>query len=210
MHNSSRRYLIMAVNVVDNYWVNESTVNAGGYRPHSSYHSCLSSHKMPRSSEKDCTRYGVITTSATKIGSEERFSWQKQTSSTDGMYDLPDQRCHRTVTFGTALRMSEESNSDAVKRRAGPGTYECSTCYDKVSDFKNKQGNRFALAPRESLDLKTPSPGPVYVISNQYWNGAEKGIKIGFNCDTRFNDLLFCLQLTCRHLYPNPSLSEIV
>jgi hypothetical protein len=146
---------------------------------------------MSRSSEKECTRYGVITTPATKIGSEERFSWQKLTASTDGIYDLPDQRCPRTMTFGTSIRMSEESNSDAVKRRAGPGTYESSTCYDKVSDYTNKQGNRFSLAPRESLDLKTPSPGPVYVISNQYWNGADKGIKIGFNCDTRCNYFMF-------------------
>jgi hypothetical protein len=150
----------------------------------------------------------VITTPATKIGSEERFAWQKLTASTDGIYDLPDQRCPRTMTFGTSIRMSEESNSDAVKRRAGPGTYESSTCYDKVSDYTNKQGNRFSLAPRQSLDLKTPSPGPVYVISNQYWNGAEKGIKIGFNCDTRCSYFFFRSQVRLHHVYLIFSLSE--
>lgn len=150
---------------------------------------------MPRSSEKECTRYGVISTPATKIGNEERFSWLKLSASTDGNYDLPDQRCPRTMTFGTAIRMAEEINSDAIKRRAGPGTYECSNCYDKVSSFSTKQGHRFGIAPRESLDLKTLSPGPVYVISNQYWNGAENGIKVGFNRDTRCNHILLGSQL---------------
>ena len=141
---------------------------------------------MSRSDDKQqCTRYGPISTPVAKMGHEQRFAWQKLASSTDGMYDLPDVRSSRAVTFGSSVRMVEQNNADAIKRSTGPGSYEFAHCYDRMSEFKKQQGNRFALAPRESLDLKTPSPGAVYDITKQYWNGPDKGIKIGFNCDSR-------------------------
>ena len=143
--------------------------------------------KMLRSSSanKPCTRYGTISSPSTKIGREERFLWQKSKSTSDGVYDLPDLKSTRIITFGTAQRMAEQSNIDSGRRTTGPGSYDYGHCYDKVSEHRHRHGNRFSGAPRESMDLKTPSPGPVYNISKLYWNGADKGIKIGFNCDSR-------------------------
>jgi hypothetical protein len=68
----------------------------------------------------------------------------------------------------------------------GPGSYEYGHCYDKISEYKQRHANRFSGAAREGPGLKTPSPGPVYNISKQYWNGPEKALKIGFNCDSRY------------------------
>lgn len=142
---------------------------------------------MSRSSSanKPCTRYGTISSPVAKIGTEERFLWQKSKSTNDGVYDLPDLKIARTITFGTAQRMAGQANTDLARRTTGPGSYEFGHCYDRISEHRQRHGNRFSGAPRESMDLKTLSPGAVYNISKQYWNGPDKGIKIGFNCDTR-------------------------
>ena len=136
--------------------------------------------------QKPCTRYGTISSPVAKMGNEERFTWQKATSSSDGVYDLPDVKSTRIVTFGSALRNGDQSNPDAIKRTTGPGSYEFGHCYDNISDYRHRHANRFGGAPRESLELKTPSPGAVYDITKQYWNGPDKGTKIGFNCDSRY------------------------
>jgi hypothetical protein len=143
---------------------------------------------MPKSPQKPCTRYGTCTSPSAKMGSEERFAWQKPTNPSEGVYELPDQRNSRAITFSAAIRggMAEQANPDAIKRSTGPGSYEFGHCYDKISDYKHRHANRFAGAPRESMDLKTPSPGAVYDITKQYWNGPDKGVKIGFNCDSRY------------------------
>lgn len=36
------------------------------------------------------------------------------------------------------------------------------------------------------MAMKTPSPGAIYQIENQYWNGPNKSLGIGFNTDPRF------------------------
>jgi len=144
------------------------------------------SSKMPKSPQKPCTRYGVCSSPTSKMGNEERFAWQKSQINGEG-YELPDLKSTKAISFGLGLRggMAEQANPDAVKRSTGPGSYEYGHCYDKISEYKQRHANRFSGAVREGPGLKTPSPGPVYDISKQYWNGPEKALKIGFNCDSR-------------------------
>jgi hypothetical protein len=58
--------------------------------------------------------------------------------------------------------------------------------YDRLSDYCVHKANRFADAPRQSMDMKTPSPGAVYNVDKCYWNGPVKNIGISFNKDQRY------------------------
>lgn len=95
----------------------------------------------------------------------------------------------RSVLFGYALRQGmDEENPDNKKRSTGPGSYDYSQCYDSLSEYVKKEANRFPCAPRQSMALKTPSPGAVYNIDKQFYLGPEKHDGIGFPNSTR-NDL---------------------
>jgi len=142
----------------------------------------------PRSPKKDVTRYGVVKHADIKFGTEERFTWQNATNSNDVAYDLPDMIMSRSVIFGSSLRKGmDEENPDNKKRSTGPGSYDYAHCFDHNSEYITKVGNRFGCAPRQSMAVKTPSPGAVYNIDKQFWNGREKGMGIGFPNSTRQN-----------------------
>jgi hypothetical protein len=87
----------------------------------------------------------------------------------------------RSVAFGYSLRKGmDEENPDNKKRSTGPGSYEFAGCFDHLSEYAHKEANRFACAPRQSMAVKTPSPGAVYNIEKKYYLGPEKSMGIGF------------------------------
>jgi hypothetical protein len=144
--------------------------------------------KLNSPNRRDCTRYGPIHSPATKMGTEERFSWQKPQFSSDVMYDLPEMRMSRSVGFPSAVRGGmDDTNPEAKKSSVGPGSYQYGHCYNKISDFNVHPAIKFAEAPRPSMDMKTPSPGAVYNVEKCYWNGPEKKFGIGFNRDHRLD-----------------------
>lgn len=137
---------------------------------------------------RGATRYGTINPPEVKFGTEQRFQWQNG-DTTDVAYKLPDMIMSRSVLFGYALRQGmDEENPDNKKRSTGPGSYDYSQCYDSLSEYVKKEANRFPCAPRQSMALKTPSPGAVYNIEKQFYLGPEKRDGIGFPNSTR-NDL---------------------
>lgn len=140
----------------------------------------------PKSPKKEVTRYGVVHHTDIKFGGEQRFAWQNATNTTDVAYELPEMTMTRSVIFGSSLRKGmDEENPDNKKRSTGPGSYDYSGCYDHNSEYVTKVGNRFGCAPRQSMAVKTPSPGAVYNIEKQFWNGREKSMGIGFVNATR-------------------------
>jgi hypothetical protein len=70
-----------------------------------------------------CTRFGPIHSPVAKMGSEERFAWQKPQFSSDVMYELPSVSMNRVVSFPSAVRGGMDDNPDAKKRSTGPGSY---------------------------------------------------------------------------------------
>jgi hypothetical protein len=139
---------------------------------------------MPSSPKKGCTRYGAIKEPEAKFGTEERFQWQKPKFSSDVVYNVSDPANTRNILFGSSLR-NDTSENPAAKSSTGPGSYDPAGCYDHLSEYAMKKGNRFSASARESMAMKTPSPGPVYNIDKQFYTGAEKNEGIGFNCDSR-------------------------
>lgn len=134
---------------------------------------------------RDSTRYGQIKEPDLKFGTEQRFRWQ-QVATNDVSYNLPPMTMNRSVAFGYSLRKGmDEDNPDNKKRSTGPGSYEFSGSFDHLSEYVRKEANRFACAPRQSMAVKTPSPGAVYNIEKKYYLGPEKSMGIGFANATR-------------------------
>lgn len=145
----------------------------------------MSAGSPPRSPSKrskkviEVTRYGAVKEPALKFGREERFAWQNPQNSSNVVYDIPDSSATKSVIFGASLR-----TDDSIKGGSsgtGPGSYDFSKCFDHISEYNVKQGNRFSCAPRLSMVIKTPSPGAVYNIEKVYWNGPDKNNGIGFS-----------------------------
>ena len=149
-----------------------------------------------------CTRYGPVHSPITRMGSEERFAWQKPQNSSDVMYELPSQNMGRVVSFPSAIRGGNDENADIKKRSTGPGSYNPTHCYDRLSEYCVHKANRFADAPRQSMDMKTPSPGAVYNVDKCYWNGPEKFNGISFNKDQRYVHFFMCCQSLFVHILP--------
>jgi hypothetical protein len=135
-----------------------------------------------RSPKKDVTRYGPVKHSEIKFGSEERFQWQSAKSTNDVAYELPAMKMSRSIVFSQATRKGmDEENPDNKKRSTGPGSYDFSGSFDHLSEYVKKEANRFPCAPRQSMAVKTPSPGAVYNIEKLYYTGPErKSQGIGF------------------------------
>eukprot|EP01036_Dinobryon_divergens_P032612 gene32612-42232_t len=131
----------------------------------------------------EVTRFGTVKEPALKFGSEERFAWQNAQNSSNVVYDIPDSSPTKSVIFGSSLRVDE--NSKGSGSSAGPGSYDFTKCFDHISEYSVKQGNRFSCAPRNSMVIKTPSPGAVYNIEKCYWNGPDKNDGIGFSTAPR-------------------------
>ena len=142
---------------------------------------------MSKLQRPPCTRYGPIKGPDSKFLTEERFAWQKSRYQSDVVYSLPPAGLGaRSVTFSSSIRQGmADANPDAKKRSTGPGSYDTGHCYDHVSEYNVKHAARFGAAARESMAVKTPSPGAVYNIEKVYWNGPDKGKQISFNCDQR-------------------------
>lgn len=145
-------------------------------------------HTSPRKirSPNFTTRYGIVHSPQTKFGSEERFQWQNAQFVSDVSYHLPDTKTKVGSVFGTSARGSlEGDNPDNKKKSTGPGSYNVESCYESLSEYMCHKGPKFSCAARQSLDMKTPSPGAVYNTGELFRNGKDKDIKISFNCDTR-------------------------
>lgn len=150
----------------------------------------LRSPSRSASPKKEVTRYGPIHYPDCKFGDEKRFQWQDaSTAAGDVLYDLPNMTMSRSVLFGHSLRQGmDDENPDNKKRATGPGSYDVAHSYDHLSEYVTRKGNMFPCAPRQSMAVKTPSPGAVYNIEKKYWNGPEKNMGIGFPQSSR-NDL---------------------
>jgi hypothetical protein len=139
-----------------------------------------------RSPKKPVTRYGPIKQADLKFGTEKRFQWQSAASTSDVMYELPELQASKSVVFPNSLRKGmDDENPDAKKRSTGPGSYDYSGSYDHISEYAVHNANRFSQAARQSMAMKTPSPGAVYNVESVYWNGPDKHNGIGFSNSTR-------------------------
>jgi hypothetical protein len=102
------------------------------------------------------------------------------------MYELPSMNSGMGARFGTETRKGmDDVNPDAKKRSTGPGSYQIESCYDNYSDYPSRLCYKFACAPRQSMALKTPSPGAIYNTEGLYSSGSDKTIPISFNKDSR-------------------------
>ena len=128
------------------------------------------------------TRYGQIGNNSIKFGNEERFAWQKARFSSDTQYELPTSMMQRASRFGTANRKPLNDNENGT---TGPGSYNPEKGYEVISEKVYHGAQRFGGAARESMVMKTPSPGPVYNVGQTYYNGPDKTLAIGFNQDHR-------------------------
>lgn len=138
-------------------------------------------HSPPKSPKKEVTRYGPVKASEIKFGSEERFQWQNSKNTSDVVYNLPSMTMSRSIVFSQATRKGmDDANPDAKKIAAGPGSYDYRNSFDFVSEYVRHDANRFPCAPRQSMAMKTPSPGAVYNIEKKYYTGPEKSMGIGF------------------------------
>lgn len=138
------------------------------------------------SPKKEVTRYGAIKQTQPKFGTEKRFKWQDAQFSSDVAYEIPDMKMSKSVVFSGAARGGAlDGNPDAKKRSNGPGSYDPGECFDFLSEYRVKQASRFSCAARQSMAMKTPSPGAVYNIEGVYWNGPEKKEGIGFGNSSR-------------------------
>ena len=134
-----------------------------------------------KSPKKEVTRFGPIKCLEPTFGTEERFQWQKSQNCSDVMYQVAPINTTKSIIFGGAPRKGmDDENPDAKKRSTGPGSYDYRHAHDHLSEYSVHQANRFGCAPRQSMALKTPSPGAVYNIEKCYWNGKEKSDGIGF------------------------------
>eukprot|EP01035_Chromulina_nebulosa_P017768 gene17768-23370_t len=138
------------------------------------------------SPKKEVTRYGTIKQPEITFGYEERFLWQKPQYLTDVTYDPPNAQSQRGAIFGTASREGADVvNPDDKKRSNGPGSYDFSRSFDFNSEYVTKKAARFSGAPRQSMALKTPSPGAIYNIDKVFYNGPDKFKGIGFSTSKR-------------------------
>lgn len=147
----------------------------------------MPSHESPKRSPSRplITRYGPNSQSTVSFAQEERFAWQKPKFQSDVVYDVKPEYTGRTVLFPGSVRVPLDENPDAKKRSTGPGSYDVGAAADHLSDYIKKGGQRFSSATRESMVMKTPSPGPVYTFEKVYYRGPEKSQPISFNCDSR-------------------------
>jgi hypothetical protein len=136
---------------------------------------------------KEAIRTGVIHHQEITFGSEERFSWQKPKYVCDVTYDPPNSSSTKSVLFGTSSRAggADFVDPETKKRSNGPGSYDYARSYDFNSEYVSKKGIRFAGAPRQSMAMKTPSPGAVYDIQKKYYMGPETSRGISFGKDVR-------------------------
>jgi hypothetical protein len=122
----------------------------------------------------DVTRYGPVKHGEIKFGTEERFQWQSSKSTNDVAYKLPEMTMSRSIVFSQATRKGmDDENPDNKKRSTGPGSYNYSGSFDHLSEYVKKEANRFSCSARQSMAMKTPSPGPVYNIEKKYNMGPE-------------------------------------
>lgn len=147
----------------------------------------MSSSKSPsKKNSFQVTRYGPVYGADVKFGSEERFSWQKPKFITDVAYELPNYVPNKSVVFGTASRVGmDEVNPDAKKSSTGPGSYHPERGYNFHSEYVRREAPRFSSAPRQSMAIKTASPGAIYNIEKQFYRGPDKFIGISFPTSTR-------------------------
>jgi hypothetical protein len=143
------------------------------------------SPERPKPKERIATRYGPIQQGSVSFAKEERFSWQKPKFQSDVAYNPQLEGQAKPIVFGGSLRTAADDNPDAKKRSTGPGSYDIQHAPNFLSSYIRHDAARFSIARRESMAEKTPSPGAVYNIQNQYWNGPVKTQKIGFNKDKR-------------------------
>lgn len=135
--------------------------------------------------KKIVTRHGVVPENVVKFGTEERFQWQNPKFISDVAYDIPVEQARKSVVFPADPKRPLVDNPDAAKNATGPGSYDVSKGFNVHSEFKHHGACKFSIAQRQSMDMKTPSPGAVYNIEKCYSTGPDRGMPVGFNLDSR-------------------------
>ena len=146
---------------------------------------CLVIHTMGRKDKPPVTRYGPVQQATIKFGSEQRFQWQQAKNTCDVSYEIPDDKIKHSVVFPASSKKSLCDNPDAAKNATGPGSYDVSKGFECYSEYTSHNGFKFSIAQRQSMAMKSPSPGPVYNIEKCYCTGPDAGLKVGFNLDSR-------------------------
>lgn len=118
------------------------------------------------------------------FGTEERF--RTQNCQTDNLYSLPKIDDTKSVIFPCATRLFESDTSRLNASSNGPGSYDVQHSSKFYSEYPKKDAVRFGTAPRESMIMKTPSPGAVYQIDKVYFNGPKSKSGLSFGHDSRF------------------------
>ena len=140
---------------------------------------------MGKKEKRICTRYGPTQNPQIKFGSEKRFQWQEAKFSCDTTYEIPEEPVKFSVIFPASSKKPLVDNPDAAKNATGPGSYDVTKGFDVHSEYVKHEANKFSVSQRQSMAIKTPSPGPVYNIEKTYFNGPDHGLKVGFNLDSR-------------------------
>jgi len=78
-----------------------------------------------------------------------------------------------------------KNKRDSFNPNAGPGSYKVDKQFIYSSEIHLKEAPRFQDAPREGMESKAKTPGPIYNIEKKYKNGVVKTLGIGFGRSKR-------------------------
>ena len=142
--------------------------------------------------EKANTRYGYTCGSTTRLDmGEERFRWQRPPNAFDAIYKVTLDSQVRDLHFGTSTREDWKTTMinkrDSFNPNAGPGSYKLDKEFLVSSEMHFIEAPRFQDAPRESMALKTCTPGPIYNIEKVYKRGKEESLGVSFGRSKRKN-----------------------
>jgi hypothetical protein len=140
----------------------------------------------PRSPLAMVGRFGVTQATEPRFCSEERFADYANRNPCDNFYDLPDSKSKMSAFMGKSQRVSmSDTLPNSSGPEVGPGKYNIEYSLDVSSEHMVHNAPKFGSDVRQSLELKTPSPGAVYDTEGLNRFGRDKTIKISFNCDDR-------------------------
>lgn len=136
----------------------------------------------PLAQSPSVTRLGPIHVPSPTFPKDDRFRAQTPSSLCDVIYSLPSVRMTRQITFPSTER---DGTGDASNSGNGPGSYVYGDCFNHLSEKTSHHAGRFPRSQRQSMAMRTPSPGAIYNLGNTYWNGPVKTLPVRFNRDQR-------------------------
>lgn len=137
---------------------------------------------MPKKNQ-NITRYGPVSPSNVKFGGEQRFKWQSVRNSCDSSYEVPDEEVKHNVVFPAGPKNAVLG--DTKNSTLGPGSYNVAKGFGFNSEFLQRPAYKFNISQRQSMVMKTPSPGAVYNLGQCYYTGPDRGLMISFSMDAR-------------------------